>query len=191
MKGCLIAGTWDPDGGSTAQWLARGMQAYWQHFRPPQALHILTIPARGGDWATLWQTYSQQVSGGADPVLLLYPGSLGDGLTPHTTVADLARDWRSPLILTLPLGRQMVSQAVAFAALVRHSQAHLVGFVVFEVEETPFEEAMDLEKMASQVETLTQTPLLGCLRIPHLAEGAVANADLARWATDLNWERLG
>ncbi len=182
MGGCLITGTQelDTEGSPTADLLARCLMAYQQN----SGLMPVNGPVMDLDWGELWAHYRQLLQHHSS-VILLYPGSLGDQISDHLTVADWARDWRLPLILTLPVGPQTISQAAAYQALAAQAQAKLLGWVFFHLQAQPEPDPATLQ---SQIQTLTHTPILGGLSKSALE--SASEHQLAQWGATLDWERM-
>lgn len=182
MGGCLVTGTQDPVGteAPTADLLARCLMAY----RQTAGLMPVSGPLLDLDWGELWTHYSQLLQHHPG-VIILYPGSLGDRISDHLTVADWARDWRVPLMLTLSMGKGAIPQAAAYHALADRAQAKLIGWVLFHEGEPPQPDPEDLQ---AQIQVLTGTPVLGGL--PQSALEQAGDPDLARWGATLDWERM-
>jgi dethiobiotin synthetase len=137
------------------------------------------------DLASIWQQY-QALANSTDLVLIEAFGSLGTPLTPETTVADLAADWRLPTVLVVPVQPGAMGQAIAHVALARHSRVHLKGIIL--TCPTPISED-DVATVvdADQLQSMTQIPVLGC--IPYL--GAVGDrSKLAHAASNLDIEGI-
>ncbi|MBD0264898.1 MAG: dethiobiotin synthase, partial [Tolypothrix sp. Co-bin9] len=98
-------------------------------------------------------------------VLIEALGGLGSPITDELTVADLAGEWRLPTVLIVPVKLGAIGQAVANVALAKQSRVHLVGIVLNCVE--PRTEAQIADWTPPQlIQSLTNTPVLGCL--PYL-----------------------
>lgn len=121
-----------------------------------------------------------------DWVLVEALGGLGSPVTHETTVADLAWDWRLPIVLVVPVRLGAIAQAVANVALARQSRIHLKGIVLNCVKPCSDQEVADWAP-PQLIQSLTNTPVLGC--IPHLADPTNLTK-LAHVASDLNLERL-
>lgn len=125
------------------------------------------------DLEKIWRHYEtlrQQV----DLVLIEGVGGLGSPITYETTVADLAWDWRLPVILVVPVQLGAIGQAVANVALARQSQVYLKGIVLNCAKPCTAEE-IDNWADADLIQTLTGVSVLGL--IPHLTD-------------PLNWQTL-
>jgi dethiobiotin synthetase len=110
-------------------------------------------------------------------------GGLGSPVTFETTVADLAMDWKLPIVLVVPVKLGAIGQVVANVALAERSGLTVKGIVRSCVSDCSDDQ---LEQWASQdsIERLTGIQVLGTL--PHLASldnlekfaQAAANLDL-------------
>jgi dethiobiotin synthetase len=135
--------------------------------------------------ATAWTTY-QQLSQNYDWVLVEGVGGLGSPVTAQTTVADLAADWRLPIVLVVPVKLGAIGQVVANIALAERSNLRIQGIVRSCI--TPCTED-ELENWASQslIEELTGVQLLGTL--PYL-DNPENVEQLVKIASDLDLELL-
>ncbi|MEB3882169.1 dethiobiotin synthase [Lyngbya sp. CCY1209] len=121
-----------------------------------------------------------------DFVLVEALGGLGSPVTRELTVADLARDWRLPTVLVVPVRLGAIAQSVANVALARQSGVNLRGIVLNCVE--PRTEAdIDNWTPADLITPLTQIPILGVL--PYL-DNPKDVEQLARAAAGLELEAL-
>ncbi|HEY9847514.1 MAG TPA: dethiobiotin synthase, partial [Candidatus Caenarcaniphilales bacterium] len=100
-------------------------------------------------------------------ILIEALGGLGSPVTYETTVADLARDWRLPVVLVVPIKLGAIAQAVANVALACQSQIHLKGIVLNCVQPCTAEEVANWAPQ-SLIQSLTNTPVLGML--PHFSD---------------------
>lgn len=182
LGGCLVTGTQDlmGNGSPTADLLAQCLMAYRQN----AGLMPVNGPLIELDWGELWAHYSQLLQHHPS-VIILYPGSLGDRISEQLTVADWARDWRMPLILTLPVGEAAIPQAAAYRALADRAKAKLLGWVLFHEGDRPQPDPADLP---AQIQILTGIPVLGGLPKPILEQAEAQ--ELARWGATLDWERM-
>jgi dethiobiotin synthetase len=160
----------------------------WVPHQDPATLIPCPIDGAGlphADLAALWQTL-QQLTGQHQQILLEGLGSLGMPLTPDTTWADLAWDWRLPTVLVVPVRPGAIAQAVAHVALARQARVHLKGLVLNCCQP---DSADHLEDWLSPrwVRSLTQVPVVG--RLPYLADPHDATA-LRQAAADLELEPL-
>ena len=103
-------------------------------------------------------------------------GGLGTPITAELVVADLARDWRLPTVLVVPVKLGSIAAAVANVALAKQSNVNLRGIVLNCPHPLSESEIADLAP-AELIQSLTSTPVLGC--IPYLPD----LRDLDRLAT--------
>jgi dethiobiotin synthetase len=137
------------------------------------------------DLAVVWQVFSKLRSQ-RDFLLVEALGGLGSPITDELTVADLAGDWRLPTVLVVPVRLGAIAQAVANVALARQSKLNLKGIILNCVQPRTDAEIADLTP-ADLIQSLTNTPVLGCL--PYLDN--LTDVDkLAEVASHLDWERL-
>jgi dethiobiotin synthetase len=129
-------------------------------------------------WQQL-QTLQQQ----RDWVLVESAGGLGSPMTYELTVADLARDWRLPTVLVVPVKLGAIAQAVANVALARQAGVQLRGLIL----NAGSGEAVADFAPPDLIEALTHTSVLGCL--PHLNDPTDLDK-LAAVASSLDLERL-
>ncbi len=132
-----------------------------------------------------WKTY-QDLSRRYDWVLIEGLGGLGSPVTGQTTVADLAADWRVPVVLVVPVKLGAIGQVVANVALAERSNLRVQGIVRSCI--TPCSDD-ELENWASQdlIETLTGLQVLGTL--PYLSDPEDVEA-LVQVASGLDLELL-
>ncbi|MDH6106462.1 dethiobiotin synthase [Anabaenopsis tanganyikae CS-531] len=156
------------------------------YFNAPLAPPIAAAKEnRSVDLALVWQAFTQLRSQ-RDFVFVEALGGLGSPITDELTVADLAGDWRLPTVLVVPVRLGAIAQAVANVALARQSKVHLKGIILNCVQPRNEEEIADLTP-SDLIQSLTNTPVLGCL--PYLDN--LADLDqLAYVASTLQWERL-
>lgn len=133
----------------------------------------------------VWQAF-ENLRSERDWVLVEALGGLGSPVSDEFTVADLAAEWRLPTVLVVPVKLGAIAQAVANVALARLSRVHLKGIVLNCVQPRSEQEIADLAP-EQLIQSLTNTPVLGCL--PHL-NNPVDLAKLAQVASDLDLERL-
>ncbi|MBW4555466.1 MAG: dethiobiotin synthase [Trichormus sp. ATA11-4-KO1] len=137
------------------------------------------------DLAVVWQTLSKLRSQ-RDIVLVEALGGLGSPVTEELTVADLAGDWHLPTVLVVPVRLGAIAQAVANVALARQAKVHLKGIVLNCVQPLTDAEIADWTP-SNLIQSLTNTPVLGCL--PYLDN--LEDLDkLAQIASNLDWETL-
>jgi dethiobiotin synthetase len=133
----------------------------------------------------VWQSL-EHLTQQRDYVLLEGTHGLGSAITRHTTGADLAWDWRIPVVLVVPVRPNAIAHAVACAALANQSRAHLKGFVLNCVEPCSEAEIADWVPV-DLLQSLTQKPVFGC--IPHLSN-ATDLSQLTQAASNLELEYL-
>lgn len=121
-----------------------------------------------------------------DWVLVESLGGLGSPVTHQTTVADLAWDWRLPVVLVVPVRLGAISQAVANVALARQSRIHLKGIVLNCTQPRTEQEIADWAP-TDMIQSLTNIPVLGIM--PHLTDPTDC-AKLAQVASNLDLEYL-
>lgn len=156
------------------------------HFQTPVAPPVAAQrEGRLIDLRQVWQAFDalrQQ----RQFVLVEALGGLGSPVTHELTVADLARDWRLPVVLVVPVKLGAIAQAVANVALARQSGVHLKGIVLNCVQACSDEEIADWTPI-DLIQSLTNVPVLGVL--PHLADPTDLTK-LAQVASNLDLERL-
>jgi dethiobiotin synthetase len=135
--------------------------------------------------ADIWRRY-QAAAQSHDLVLMEAVGGLGTPLTPETTVADLAWDWRLPTVLVVPVEPGAVGQAIAHVALARQCRVHLRGIVLNCLRPLSSDDEEQFVPVGL-IQSLTQVPVLG--RIPFL-EDVGDHSKLAHVASDLDIERI-
>jgi dethiobiotin synthetase len=121
-----------------------------------------------------------------DFVLIEAIGGLGTPITQELVVADLARDWRLPTVLVVPVRLGAIGAAVANAALARQYNVQLKGIVLNCTQPLDPTEIANLAP-TDLIQSLTNTPVLGC--IPYLPDLDDLNL-LAAAAADLELELL-
>lgn len=156
------------------------------HFQTPVAPPIAAErEGREVDLKLVWQAFNtlrQQ----REFVLVEALGGLGSPVTHELTVADVARDWRVPVVLVVPVRLGAIAQAVANVALARQSGVHLKGIVLNCVQPCSDEEIADWAPV-DLIQSLTNIPVLGLL--PHLANPSDL-FKLAQVASNLELERF-
>jgi dethiobiotin synthetase len=135
----------------------------------------------GVAWQALTQMRQQH-----DFVLVEGIGGLGTPITAELVVADLAREWRLPAVLVVPVKLGAIGAAVANVALARQYNVQLLGIVLNCPQPLTAEEIANLAP-AELIQSLTSTPVLGCL--PYLPDLHDRDA-LAAAAADLELELL-
>ena len=148
---------------------------------PPIAAHR---EGKTVDLAEVWQKLTALTQ--QHFVLIEALGGLGSPVTDELTVADIARDWRLPTVLVVPVKLGAIAAAVANVALAHTAAIALKGIVLSCV--TPHSESSLADWTPVElIESLTNVPVLGIL--PHLAQ-ATDREKLAQVASNLDLERL-
>jgi dethiobiotin synthetase len=156
------------------------------HFQTPVAPPIAADrEGREIDLGKVWTAFNN-LRQQRQRVLVEALGGLGTPITHELTVADLARDWRLPTVLVVPVKLGAIAQAVANVALARSSGVKLQGIVLNCVKPCTQEEITNWAPI-DLIESLTNVPVLGIL--PHLADPNDL-AKLAQIASNLDLERL-
>jgi dethiobiotin synthetase len=137
------------------------------------------------DLGIVWQAFNT-LQQQRQFVLVEALGGLGSPVTHELTVADLARDWRLPVVLVVPVKLGAIAQAVANVALARQSGVHIKGIVLNCVSPCSDQQIADWTPV-QLIESLTNVSILGML--PHLADPTDISK-LAQVASDLDIERL-
>ncbi|BAZ51179.1 dethiobiotin synthase [Nostoc sp. NIES-4103] len=137
------------------------------------------------DLGVVWQVLSELRSR-RDFLLVEALGGLGSPVTEELTVADLAAEWRLPTVLVVPVRLGAIAQAVANVALARQTRVNLKGIVLNCVQPRSDAQIADWTP-PDLVQSLTNTPVLGCL--PYL-ENRTDLDKLAQVASNLDLERL-
>lgn len=209
MTGLLIADTvaWG-DTGSAPMLLLQALTAYRQQVlqRSLQTLYLPTDLTQV-NWGSTWQEYVQLLEGKRIPsdrskgdgdsqdgrqrssgaIAIAYPGSFGDAIDAHSTLASLCQDWRLSALLTLPPHPQALSIAIAFTALAHYHKTPLLGYVFVGKGNA------DVAQLTDSIEKITRVPLIGHIPL-SLEKGSAAGLDrsqeLQQTASHLNWELL-
>ncbi len=156
------------------------------HFASPLAPPLAAMQAEQNiDLGKLWQVYGDYCQKN-DLLLVEGWGGLGDSITWELTGADLAQDWRIPVVLVIPIGVGAIGTAVAYAALAKTRQLKLVG-IIFNCLQSY--RAARLEELCpiALIQSLTQVPVLGIL--PYLLN-LEDESKLAQIISHLNLEIL-
>jgi dethiobiotin synthetase len=118
------------------------------------------------DLGIAWQAL-QRMRQQHDFVLVEGIGGLGTPITDELVVADLARDWRLPAVLVVPVKLGSIGSAVANIALARQYNVQLRGIVLNCQQPLSSLEIANFAP-AELIQSLTSTPVLGC--IPYLPD---------------------
>jgi len=156
------------------------------HFETPVAPPVAAQrEGRSIDLKLVWQAFNTLLQE-RQWVLVEALGGLGSPVTHELTVADLARDWRLPVVLVVPVKLGAIAQAVANVALARSSGVQLKGIVLNCVNPCSEEEMANWVPI-DLIQSLTNVPVLGIL--PHLADPTDLSK-LAQVASNLDLEQL-
>jgi dethiobiotin synthetase len=137
------------------------------------------------DLGSAWQALERMRST-TDLVLVEGIGGLGTPITDELVVADLAREWRLPAVLVVPVKLGSIGAAVANVALAKQYCVNLRGIVLNCTSDLAPTDIADLAP-ADLIQSLTSTPVLGC--IPYLTD--LHDLDrLAAAAAELELEML-
>jgi dethiobiotin synthetase len=137
------------------------------------------------DLKLAWQAF-QQMRQQHDLTLVEAIGGLGTPITDELVVADLARDWRLPAVLVVPVKLGSIGSAVANVALAKQYNVQLRGIVLNCTHPLSTAEIANLAP-SELIQSLTSTPVLGCL--PYLPDLHNLNL-LAAAAANLELEIL-
>ncbi len=137
------------------------------------------------DLATAWQSL-QNLQQRCDLVLIEGLGGLGSPVTAELTLADIAHEWRLPILLVVPVKLGSIGQAVANVALANHAGVDLRGIILNCTQSVTDQDIADFAP-ADLIVNLTRKPVLGCL--PYL-EAAHSIKNLAKAAASLEWELM-
>ncbi|MEO1376074.1 MAG: dethiobiotin synthase [Cyanobacteria bacterium J06635_10] len=137
------------------------------------------------DLGIVWETFTK-LQQSCDRLLVESLGGLGSPITDEFTVADLAGEWRLSTVLVVPVRLGAISQAVTNVALAKLSKVQLVGIVLNCQKMLTSEQIADWAP-SDLIESLTNTPVLGCL--PYL-ENPLNLDELASCASNLELEKL-
>ncbi|MEW6498748.1 MAG: dethiobiotin synthase [Cyanobacteriota bacterium] len=156
------------------------------HFQTPVAPPVAAeYEGRSVDLGLVWQAFNT-LQQQRQWVLVEALGGLGSPITHELTVADLARDWRLPVVLVVPVKLGAIAQAVANVALARSSGVQLQGIILNCVQPCSEEEQRNWAPI-DLIESLTNVRVLGTL--PYLADPTDLSK-LAQTASNLDLERL-
>ena len=201
MSGLLIADTVPLETGGrllAPSHLLTALSIYLEQVQQ-RSLHSLVLPddLSQVDWGKTWQDYTHLLKQAAgDVVTIAYSGSLGDAIDNHSTLANLCKDWRLSVLLTLPPSPNAVSLAAAFSALAISARTPLVGYVFVGGQATDSQIA-HMSVVRQKIEAIAGVPVLGYLPLPENSQDKSAESDrvprhkdLLESAACLNWELL-
>ncbi len=118
------------------------------------------------DLGFVWRKY-EELQQKHELLLIEALGGLGSPITNELTVADLARDWKFPTILVVPVKLGAIAATVANIALARQNKIKLVGIILNCVHPDSEDNLEDLTPIAF-LENLTQVRVLGV--VPYVAD---------------------
>ncbi len=130
---------------------------------PPLAADLAGQPIR---LDRAWQTF-EQLRQRSDLLLVEALGGLGSPITHELTVADLAREWRLPTILVVPVQLGAIGQAIANVALARQAEVDLLG-IVLSCGQPGTAEQIEQWACPSMIASFTRIPVLG--HLPYLSD---------------------
>jgi dethiobiotin synthetase len=156
------------------------------YFEAPLAPPVAAAKeGRTVDLGIVWKAL-ENLRSTRDWVIVEALGGLGSPVTDELTVADLAATWRLPTVLVVPVRLGAIASCVANVALARLTGVNLKGIVLNCTQPRSQAEIADWTPI-DLIESLTNTPVLGCL--PYL-ENPTDMDKLALVASDLDIERL-
>ncbi|MEA5500311.1 dethiobiotin synthase [Limnoraphis robusta Tam1] len=132
-------------------------------------------------WAAFCNLQQQR-----DFVIIEGVGGLGSPITYELIVADLARDWRLPTVLVVPVRLGAIAQAVSNVALARRMGVNIRG-IILNCGQPCQEQDIENWSPIHLIESLTQIPVLGIL--PYLENPRDIN-QLAQVASHLKLEQI-
>jgi len=132
--------------------------------------------------APVWKALAQMAQDYRG-VLVEGVGSLSSAITPQATLADVAADWKLPVLLVASVRPEVLSELIAQAAIARQANCDLRGIVLNCVTPEAQQYLMDWAP-PRLVEQMTGFPVLG--KLPYLGAGDRDGARLSRVAADLN-----
>ncbi|ESA34425.1 dethiobiotin synthase [Leptolyngbya sp. Heron Island J] len=118
------------------------------------------------DLTPAWQRYVA-LQNTCDWVLVEGLGGLGSPVTDELTVADLAADWRLPVVLVVPVKLGAIAATVANVALARQHRLQLQG-IVLNCTTPEAEDKVEQLTPPDMISNLTRIPVLGVL--PHFSD---------------------
>lgn len=149
---------------------------------PPLAA---AIEGQRVDLARAWKVFSE-LEASKDWTLVEGVGGLGSPITAELTVADIAQQWRLPVVLVVPVKLGAIAAAVANVALAEQKKVKLKGIVLNCTQPcTPGQ--ISSWAPIEMIESLTRMPVLGV--VPYLKQ--IKDVEiLAETAARLNLERI-
>lgn len=146
---------------------------------PSQALGQVAL-------APVWRSLAQlqrQYSG----VLIEGVGSLSSAITGQANLADVAADWKLPVLLVAAVTPQTLSELIAQTAVARLAGCDLRGILLNCPTATAQASLMDWAP-PKLVQQMTGYPVLG--KIPYLGREERSVERLALVAAEFDWERI-
>lgn len=138
-----------------------------EEISPLQYEHPLAPPiaadrdGKSVDLAKVWATF-QNLQTQYDQIFIEGVGGLGTPVTHELTVADLARDWRLPTVLVVPVQLGSIGQTIANVALARKSKIDLKGIILSAKTVDAVNQVSTLTP-PEMLENFTHIPVLGLL----------------------------
>lgn len=133
-----------------------------QHFAAPLAPPLAAaLEGQRVDLSLMWQAL-QTLRSQHEQVFVEAVGGLGCPLTGDYTVADLALDWRVPILLVAPVRLGVVGQLVVHVRYARQLGLQLIGVVLSQTTPLTPEETANLAP-PDLIRNLCACPLLGVL----------------------------
>ncbi len=133
------------------------------------------------DLGLIWQQY-QVLRAEADFLLVEGMGGLGSPITWEYLVADLAKDWRIPTILVVPVRLGGIGQAISNLALANQKQIKILG-IVLSCGDSESANYLNDWTPIDLIENLTNIPVIGVL--PFVSDLS-DRAALSQAASQLN-----
>lgn len=171
----------------------RVLMAHWQRSGQRQ-VHTLDLPElmvqgqeviHDVDLAQLWRSLCE-AQHAHDVVCVTSSGGMGTPITRDTTIAALARDWRLPVVLVVPVRWSAIDPTVTALTLARTTKVNVLGIVLIpdsaSPDGSPPVQDLSSDAMADILRSLAQAPIIGSL--PCLSDGHDEHA-LARIASNL------
>ncbi|MFM2430516.1 MAG: ATP-dependent dethiobiotin synthetase BioD 1 [Cyanobacteriota bacterium] len=156
------------------------------HLEAPLAPPLAAdLAGRRIDLAPAWQTF-EVLRQRSQWLLVEALGGMGSPITHELMVADLARDWRLPTVLVVPVKLGAIGQAVANVALARQFGVNLRGIILTCPQPCS---AVQIEQWADRalIESFTRLPIFGL--IPYL-DDPTNIAALSQAAAQLDLDAL-
>jgi dethiobiotin synthetase len=140
---------------------------------------------RAVDLGLIWQQF-QSLQAQSDLLLVESMGGLGSPIAWEYLVADLAKDWRIPTILVVPVRLGGIGQAIANLALANQKQIKIIGIVLSCINADSAKHLNDWNPI-NLIENLSNTPVIGVL--PFISDLS-DRSELAQAAAQLDLEYI-